>query len=79
MITKKDLFEAGFAHIDKFFEQTLEARLNGDKEHMYGFIQDLSKSQRKALFEWCEEKEIDCSGDELGAIQAIKSQTYKML
>lgn len=79
MITQGELNEKSYASIDKVFEDVLSHRMNGNYDEAFSIISGMSKKQRKALVEWCEECSIDADADAKGAMARMGAIVFEMI
>lgn len=81
MITSNDLNEMGFASINSFFDQMIEKRQTGAFDQFISDVHALSKKQKKAFVDYCDDLEGTESyyGDYATAVQSAQNIVYNSI
>ena len=71
----------GYASISLFFDQMISKRQANDIDNFIADIQSLSKKQKKAFVDYCEELEEseDYYGDYATAVESAKNIVYNSI
>lgn len=82
MITSNDLTQMGYANINAFFTQMIDKRQANDFDNFMADVNSLSKKQKKAFVDFCEEMEENEHwnyGDYAAAVESAKNIVYNSI
>jgi len=81
MITSTDLNEMGYAHINAFFDQMISKRQSGEFDQFISDVHALSKKQKKAFVDYCDDLEGTDSyyGDYAAAVVSAQNIVYNSI
>jgi len=81
MITTGQLETQGYATIEDYFLQVIQARRDNDSDLMFSYLMDMSKKQRKQLIAYIDAivDDGEAYGDYGSILASVKSLSFKLL